>query len=320
MLEKRQRLLTDHAPVHDPDPLGLAELLLNLGHDRLDRLQILGIARQRPVRQREAVAGDHQRQDDLLAVATVVPRVAAQSQFVLDGQALEVGAGQVVEQQVVIELEESPEPVLQGLLDCGLGGQQAIERPIEPVLGHGAIGDAEQLLQTGRGVPVLGQGELAAGSAEAVDDLDGHDVGGPHRFLALRQVAVHDLVEPEKPPEPEGQPDVAESSAIGPADRSQSDANHIGIVGCRNPIVVGEEAKLPGVSLAVVDDHGALPATLLVMVELAEVGDDVLAGSRLGAHALDQGVIGVGLAVFIAAVAAQEHAGLLTAQDGQGPA
>ena len=77
---------------------------------------------------------------------------------------------------------------------------------------------------------------------------------------------------------------------------------------------------MPGVSLAVVDDHGALPAPLLVVVELAEVGDDVLAGSRLGAHALDQGVIGVGLAVFIAAVAAQEHAGLLTAQDGQGPA
>ena len=79
---------------------------------------------------------------------------------------------------------------------------------------------------------MLGQGELAAGAAEAIDDLDGHDVGRPHRLLALGQVTVDDLVEVEELPEPECQPDVAEAAAVGPADRAQADAYDVGIIGC----------------------------------------------------------------------------------------
>ena len=63
--------------------------------------------------------------------------------------------------------------------------------------------------------------------------------------------------------------------------------------------------------MAVVNDDGALPAALLVVIQLAEVGNHVLARPRLGARALDQGVIGVSLAVFVARVPAQEHADLL---------
>ena len=76
-------------------------------------------------------------------------------------------------------------------------------------------------------------------------------------------------------------------------------------------VIVGEEAELLAVPLAVVDAHGTLPAPLLVVVELTEIGDDVLARPRVGADALDQGVVGVGLAVLGAGVAAQEHLGLL---------
>jgi hypothetical protein len=65
-----------------------------------------------------------------------------------------------------------------------------------------------------------------------------------------------------------------------------------------------------GIALAVVDDHGALPAMLLVVVQFAEIGDDVLPRPNLGARALDQGIGGVGLAVLVASVSAQEHAGL----------
>ena len=158
---------------------------------------------------------------------------------------------------------------------------------------------------------MLGQGELAAGRAEAIDDLDGHDVGGPDGFFALGHMAVDDLVEVEELPEPEGQPDIAEAAGVGPADRAEANAHDIGIVGQGDVLVVGEEAELLGVALAVVKDDGALPASFLVVVEFAEVGDDVLARPGLGAHALDQGVVGVGLAVFGAGVAAQEHERLL---------
>jgi hypothetical protein len=56
--------------------------------------------------------------------------------------------------------------------------------------------------------------------------------------------------------------------------------------------------------VAVVKDDGALPASFLVVVEIAEVGDDLLAGTGGGAHALDQGIVGVLLAVFGPGVAA----------------
>ena len=76
----------------------------------------------------------------------------------------------------------------------------------------------------------------------------------------------------------------------------------IGIIRNRNLIVIGEEAELLGITLAVVDDHGALPAMLLVVVQFAEIGDDMLPGPGLGTNAFDQGEVGVGLAVLVAVV------------------
>ena len=111
---------------------------------------------------------------------------------------------------------------------------------------------------------MLGQGELAARGAQAIDDLDGHDVGGPDRFLALRHMAVDDLVEVEVAATATGQPDIAEAAGVGPADRIQANAHDVGIIGQRDMVVVGEEAELLGLSLAVVEDDGALPAAFLV--------------------------------------------------------
>ena len=101
--------------------------------------------------QGKAVSGHDQGQDDLLAVAAVIPGIAPAGQVVLLGQALEVGAGQVIEQQVVVELEQRAELVLQVVLDRLLSGQQAIQGAVQAVLGHGAVGDAEQVFQAGGG-------------------------------------------------------------------------------------------------------------------------------------------------------------------------
>ena len=164
---------------------------------------------------------------------------------------------------------------------------------------------------------MLGQGELAARGTQAIDDLDGHDVGGSDRVLARGHVTVDDRVEAEELPEPAGQPDIAEAAGVGPADLAQANADDIGIIGQRDLLVVGKEAELLGIALAVVEDDGALPAAFLVVVEFAEIGDDVLPRPGLGAHALDQGVVGVGLAFLGAGVAAQEHPCLLAADHGQ---
>ena len=65
------------------------------------------------------------------------------------------------------------------------------------------------------------------------------------------------------------------------------------------------------VALAVVEDNRALPASLLVVVEFAEIGDDVLAWPGVGADALDQGIVGMLLAVFGLAVGTEKHGQLL---------
>ena len=131
---------------------------------------------------------------------------------------------------------------------------------------------------------MLGQGEFAARAAQTIDDLDGHDVGGPDRFLALGHVAVDDLVEVQGVPQPAGQPDIAEAAGIGPAHRAQADADDVGIIGQRDGVVVGKEAELLRLALAVVEDDGALPASFLVVVEFAEVGD-------ARSPSLDEGVL-----------------------------
>ncbi len=72
-------------------------------------------------------------------------------------------------------------------------------------------------------------------------------------------------------PEPQAQPDIAEAAWIGPSHRAQADLHDLGIIGQGYGLGIGEEAELPVFALSVVKDDGALPASFLVVVQLAEV-------------------------------------------------
>jgi hypothetical protein len=82
-------------------------------------------------------------------------------------------------------------------------------------------------------------------------------------------------------------------------------------------VVVGEEAQLLGLSLAVVEGDGALPASLLVGIEFAEVSDDALAWTGLSADRFDKGEIGKGLTGHGPAIASEKHGHLLAKHHGQ---
>ena len=110
---------------------------------------------------------------------------------------------------------------------------------------------------------MLRQGEFRARRAQAIDHLDGHDVGGTDRFFAMGNMPLEDLVELEMSPKPEGQPDVAELARIGPSHGFQVDPDDIGIVGQEDVLVVGEETELTIFALLVVEHDGALPAPFL---------------------------------------------------------
>jgi hypothetical protein len=78
-------------------------------------------------------------------------------------------------------------------------------------------------------------------------------------------------------------------------------------MGLGESLVVGKETEFLRLALAVVEDDGALPASFLVVIEFAEVGDDVLSRPGVRADALDEREIDVGLPVLGAAIASEEH-------------
>jgi hypothetical protein len=164
---------------------------------------------------------------------------------------------------------------------------------------------------------MLGQGQFAARAAQAVDDLDGDDVGRADGVVAMRHLAGDELIQAEEAPPPPGQPDIAEAARVGPTNRPQANAHHVGIVGQGHMVVVRQEPQVAGLPLAVVEGDSALPAALLVGMEFAAMNDDLLAGPGFGAHGFHQGEIGQLLAADRAARAAQKHGLLLACHPGQ---
>jgi hypothetical protein len=139
-------------------------------------------------------------------------------------------------------LEERTEASLEIVFDADLDLEELIERVIETIFGDDGVGDAQDVVEAGRGVPVLGQGELAARLTEPIDDFDGDDVGGGHGLFALRDVSGHDGVQADMLPQPACQPDVAEASGVGPTDVADADADDVRIIGQSHILVIGEKS------------------------------------------------------------------------------
>ena len=160
---------------------------------------------------------------------------------------------------------------------------------------------------------MLGDGELAARLAEAIDDFNGQHVGGRHGFFALGDVAAHDVVQADELPQPACQPDVAKLAWIGPDNLAQTHAHDIGLVEQGEVLVVGEQTQLLGIALSVVKDDGALPAPFLIVIEFTQVSDDTLSRPGSGTNALDERVVAVSFTLLGPLVASQKHPCLLGA-------
>ena len=95
---------------------------------------VMGVAGEHFVAQREAIEGDHQSDAHLLAVGTVIARVAALGLRIGGRLAFEVGRGDVVEQHFVVDREQLADAFGQMRLERRFMRQQLIERAIQPVL------------------------------------------------------------------------------------------------------------------------------------------------------------------------------------------
>jgi hypothetical protein len=271
------------------------------------------VAGQDLVRQGEALGGDDERDDELHAVAPLVPAVAKAALIVrvLGGTALEVGAGQVVEQDLVGAVEQIAPPLGQVGEEGALVREQAAQAPVELVDLHQLVAGPEQVGHRTLEVPLTVQPPLAARVEEPVGAERRQDQVPAGAFAAGGQARGPEGVQPQLGPEVARQP--AGAPLAWPPDSQilQPDL-HDRVVGEGGPPVLGEQGDRAGLRRAVLEHlDGLAPGLALAVVDLAQVEHAPLHHAPAGdPAALDDAPVPVELAVFLARVTAQEHSGV----------
>ena len=130
------------------------------------RRDIIAIAGEHLVPERQAFARDDQRQIDLLAVRAVIARIPALCLRITRGLPLEIGRRHIIEQQIVLHCKQLPQPVLEMLLQRRLMGQELVEGAVEPIVVDFGRRHAQEIGQRTSLVEVLGQAQLAAQRTE----------------------------------------------------------------------------------------------------------------------------------------------------------
>ena len=167
LLQPSDVLGAGHPAIHHPDALGHSVARLHRSHDLFHGGHVGAIAGEHFVAQRHPLAGDHQGDADLFAVGPMIAAVAALGQRVALGQAFEVGAGHIVEQQVVLQREQLAQPAAQMLLEGLLVRQQPIQGAVETIVVDPLHWQPQQILQRGRAIPVLGDVQFAGRFGQA---------------------------------------------------------------------------------------------------------------------------------------------------------
>jgi len=136
---ERQGRFGGNAPIHRPDPVGLAVLGLDLGQKVLERLLVEGIAGEDLLGQGKTVRGNDRGDDHLDAVGAMVAAVAMLALAILGRIALEVGPGEVIEQ----DLEAGTEEVAPAFLPVEEQGPLVRQEPVQAAVEGVTLGEGE---------------------------------------------------------------------------------------------------------------------------------------------------------------------------------
>jgi hypothetical protein len=299
-----------NAPVHDPDAFGAAVALLDQFQQVAQRGFVGGVAGEPFIGQRQAFGRDHQRHDDLHAIAAFVPAVAeaAGIAFPFGHVAFKIGAGQVVEQHVECRAEQiAPAPAQMGE-EFVLGFQQAVQAAIERVVLRNAFVHVEQVGAGSGGEPVPVQTPFAAGRKQPVKREQTQDFLPVRAFAAATQTRSEEGVELEVAPELIAQPARAPGAGTGELELGELHL-HGGRVRRGRSAVGGKERTLAGLAVLFIEDgNGLLPGGALGIVDLAQVEDVPLHHAAPDAAALDDRPGARLLAVLFARAAFEKHA------------
>ena len=163
------------------------------------------------VAKRDPPLGDDQADANLLAVRTAVAGVAPPGLRVFLFLPLEVGRGDVVQEDVVADSKELAEAFFQMLLDRIFVLYELVQCPVEPLRVNLFIRDAKQISQRTRLVKLLRDMELTGWLAEPGDDQHFGQARPGDLRVNVRQQLFPELAQTELLDQLQGEPDVAEA-------------------------------------------------------------------------------------------------------------
>ena len=301
------------AAIHDPGALLFAVAVGDFFQHAGERGFVGGVAAHDFVADGKSVRGDDEGDDDLHAVGALVAAVAEGFDFARFGDRavgidLEVGAGEVVEQDVVSGAEESRPAILEVGEEFFPMLQKSIVTAVEGVFG----GDAEVVIEeVGHGAavePGTVETPLAAGFQQSVGDEGFEDFEPGCAFLGVGQERLPEGVEVEAVPEFQGEPAAAPLAWAGEFDVGETQPEGGMFEQGIGRAVFRKKMNLADL-LAFIDSFdGAGPTCAVAVVDLAEIEQGFLDGTTTGdAAVFDDTPVAVLFAVFESFVGAQEH-------------
>lgn len=126
-----------NTPVHQPEALGFAVLVFDVGEEVAQGLVVDGVAWHDLIGEGEPLGGEDESDDDLDAVGAFVAAVteAAFITFGKVGGAFKVGASEIVEEDFVVGVEEVAPTISEVSEEGVLVGKQEIVAAVEGVFG-----------------------------------------------------------------------------------------------------------------------------------------------------------------------------------------
>jgi len=299
-----QVLFADHAPVHHPDPPLVAVLQPEFLDDFLHGRDIPPVAVEDLIGHRQSLGGHDQTDAQLHAVRTLIARMPALGLRVAGHLALEVGRGDVVEQEV----ERGPKPLPIALLKMGKQGLPVrpylVQGSIEPVLVHLVVRDPQPVFQGGLAIPMLGDLQFRGWCAEPGQGQNaGHQLPRD-LFASSPHLLLEELIQTQPAPQRQGQIHIAEVPQ--PFDANPSNVHRRPL---RRGFILHEQIGRPQPPVQSRPD--LLPAYPRLPVQprqLAERSHRHLPGTPRGAHRLHQRPVLVDRSVFPRPVGPQIHA------------
>ena len=292
-----------HAAIGDPDPANGTMAGLHGRHDRLQSLRIVGVAGEHFIAQRKAVEGHHKGDAHLLAIGTMIAGIAALCLRVGFRLALEIGAGDVVEQHFVLNREQLAATLRQMRFQRALVRQQMIEAAIKPILVDLFLAQLEQIAQRRAAVPVLAQCATRS-TARRTAPQPAPQPSSTRRSCSLPDGSnrSQSSSSPRPAPQRKRQINIAELPRTLDAKRLQTHRR-----GHRNPVItVIEQRRLLGRADQMARQRPRLEAALLI--QFAKMGNRLLNDTSADANAAHQAPIAMDLAVLPACRMTQIHA------------